>query len=115
MNVYRKVVLLALLAALPLAGCAAIHRSEARDTQQLLAAAGFRATPAETPEQLADLRTMPPRKLVMESKDGHVVYTYADPDYCQCVYEGGAEEYWALASRVLFRPHLMPEKRAERP
>jgi hypothetical protein len=32
MKGYRKVVMLALIVALPLAGCAAIQRSEARDT-----------------------------------------------------------------------------------
>ena len=95
MQVYRNVVVLALIIALPLAGCAAIQRSEARDTEQLLAAAGFQAKPAETPEKLANLKTMPPRQLVARSKDGNFVYTYADPDYCQCLYVGGPQEYSA--------------------
>jgi hypothetical protein len=95
MQVYRNVVVLALIAALPFAGCAAIRSGEARDTEQLLAEAGFQAKPVETPEKLADLKTMPPRKLVSQSKDGNFVYTYADPDYCQCVYVGGPKEYSA--------------------
>jgi hypothetical protein len=95
MKVYRNVVMLALIAALPLAGCAAIQRSEARDTEQLLAAAGFQAKPADIPEKLANLRTMPPRKLVSQAKDGKFVYAYADPDYCQCLYVGGPTEYAA--------------------
>jgi hypothetical protein len=57
MQVYRNVVVLALIIALPLAGCAAIQRSEAKDTEQLLAAADFQAKPADTPEKLADLRS----------------------------------------------------------
>src|SRR5687767_11955018 len=73
MKVYRRVVMLGLIVALPLAGCAAIQRSEAKDTEQLLAAAGFQAKPAETPEKLTNLRTMPPRKLVSQSKDGKFV------------------------------------------
>jgi hypothetical protein len=95
MKGYRKVVMLALIVALPLAGCAAIQRSEARDTEQLLAAAGFQAKPAETPEKLTNLRTMPPRQLVSQTKDGNMVYTDADPDYCQGLYVGGPTAYSA--------------------
>jgi hypothetical protein len=94
-KVARKVVMLAFIVALPLTGCAAIQRSEAKDTEQLLAAAGFQAKPAETPEKLTNLRTMPPRQLVSRAKDGSMVYTYADPDYCQCLYVGGPKEYSA--------------------
>jgi hypothetical protein len=99
MKIYRKVagkvVMLALIVALPPTGCAAIQRSEAKDTEQLLAAAGFQAKPAETPEKPTNLRTMPPRQLVSQAKDGNMVYTYADPDYCQCLYMGGPKEYSA--------------------
>lgn len=95
MMIYRGIVVLALVVALPLAGCAAIHRSEARNTEQLLTAAGFQAKPADTPTKLANLQTMPPRQLVARSKDGNFVYTYADPDYCQCLYVGGPKEYSA--------------------
>jgi hypothetical protein len=95
MQVYRNVVVLALIIALPLAGCAAIQRSAARDMEQLLAAAGFQAKPADTLESRADLRTMPPRQLVARPEDGNFAYTYADPDYCQCLYVGGPKEYAA--------------------
>src|SRR5262245_42398704 len=95
MKGYKKVVMLALIVALPLAGCAAIQRSEAKDTEQLLAAAGFQAKPADMPDKLANLRAMPPRKLVSQSKEGRFVYSYADPDYCQCLYVGGPAEYSA--------------------
>jgi hypothetical protein len=95
MQIRKKAMLLALIIALPLAGCAAIQRSEARDTEHVLAAAGFQAKPAETPERLARLKTMPPRKLVARSKDGNFVYTYADPDYCHCLYVGGPKVYAA--------------------
>jgi hypothetical protein len=94
-NVAEKVVMLALIVALPLTGCAAIQRSKAKDTEQLLAAAGFQAKPAETPEKLTNLRTMPPRQLVSRAKDGNMVYTSADPDSCQCLYVGGPNEYSA--------------------
>ena len=95
MKVYGHVVVLALIAALRLAGCVVIQHGEARDTEQLLAAAGFQAQRADTLEKLANLRTMPPRQLVSQSKDGKFVYSYADPDYCQCLYVGGPTEYAA--------------------
>jgi hypothetical protein len=93
MKIYREVVMLALIVALPLAGCAAIQRSEAKNTEQLLAAAGFEAKPADRPEKLADLRAMPPHMPVSQAKDGNVAYSYADPDYCQCMYAGGSDAY----------------------
>ena len=110
MKVYRKVVMLALLVALPLAGCAAIQRSEAKDTEQLLAAAGFQAKPAETPEKLTNLRTMPARQLVSQAKDGNSVYSYADPDYCQCLYVGGPTEYSAY-QRLAMEKEIAQERR----
>jgi hypothetical protein len=83
-------------AALTLVGCATLHRREAQDTEQVLAAAGFRAKPADTPAKLENLNTMPPRKLVSHVEDGHFVYIYADPDNCRCLYVGGDKEYSAF-------------------
>jgi hypothetical protein len=110
MQVYRNVVVLALIIALPLAGCAAIQRSEARDKEQLLAAAGFQAKPADTAEKLANLKAMPPRKLVSQAKDGNFVYSYADPDYCQCLYVGGPQEYSAY-QRLAVQKEIAQEQR----
>jgi hypothetical protein len=81
------------VAILAVTGCATIHRSEAGRTEQLLAAAGFKMQSADTPEQAADLKSLPARKLVPQNKDGNVVYTYADPDKCHCLYVGGPTEY----------------------
>jgi hypothetical protein len=86
----------ALLLSVPLllgAGCATIQRYDARETERLLAAAGFQIRVADTSERQQELRSMPPRRIVSGTKDGNVVYTYADPDGCQCVYVGGAKEY----------------------
>lgn len=107
MKVYRKVMVLALAVALPLTGCAALQRSEARGEEHWLALAGFQAQPADTPEKLANLRAMPPHELVSQMKDGNVVYSYADPDYCQCTYVGGSEEYSAYQ-------HLFAGKKGDR-
>jgi len=89
----RFVVLFA--AILAVTGCATTRR-EAASTEQLLAAAGFQMRPADTPERVAALASMPREKLVVRSKDGNVVYTYADPEKCHCLYVGGPKEYAAL-------------------
>jgi hypothetical protein len=86
----------ALLLAVPAllgAGCAAIQRYETQETERILAAAGFQRRIADTPERQQELRSMPPHRIVSGTKDGNAVYTYADPDTCQCVYVGGAREY----------------------
>jgi len=90
----RSVVLLA--AILAVAGCATMRQHDAASTEELLAAAGFQMRPADTPERVATLDSMPRKKLVVRSKDGNIVYTYADPDKCHCLYVGGRKEYSAL-------------------
>ena len=47
----RMVLSVGLSVAVLLTGCAAIQRSEARSTEQLLAAAGFLMRPADTAER----------------------------------------------------------------
>jgi hypothetical protein len=85
---------LALVAAAVLAsGCAAIRREEARSEESLLAAAGFQMRAADTPARQAQLQSLPPLKMEMRAKDGDVVYTYADPDNCKCLWVGGPRQY----------------------
>jgi Tfp pilus assembly PilM family ATPase len=84
---------LALALAVLVAGCAAIRKEEAQSTESVLAAAGFRMKPADTPERLANLQAMRPRKIVPREKDGHVVYAYADPTGCRCLYVGDEAAY----------------------
>ena len=88
----RTGLLLAVLALLG-AGCATIQRLDARETERMLAAAGFRIVLADTPERQEDLRSRPPQRIVSRIKDSNVEYTYADPDNCHCVYVGGEKEY----------------------
>ena len=86
----------ALLLAVPMllgAACAAIQRFEVRDTERMLVAAGFHMRLADTPELQEDLRSIPPCRIVSRTKDRNVVYMYADPDNCHCVYVGGNKEY----------------------
>ena len=76
-----------------LAGCAAMQKSEATDTEQLLAAAGFIMKSADTPEKLAHLKTLTQLKVVPHDRDGKVHFVYADAAYCQCLYAGNQEAY----------------------
>lgn len=75
------------------AGCATIRKDQAQSTESVLAAAGFRMKPADTPERLANLQAMRPRKIVPHVKDGKVAYVYADPTNCRCLYIGDEAAY----------------------
>jgi hypothetical protein len=78
------------------AGCAALQASDTAWTEQELAAAGFEARPADTPEKLAQLTALTPRTLTRRSLNGEVQYVYADPTMCKCLYVGGDLEYQRL-------------------
>ena len=67
-------------------GCAAMQREEAQSTENLLAVAGFKMKLADTLEKRDHLKMMPSLELATRSQDGRVIYSYADPNNCQCVY-----------------------------
>ncbi len=63
-------------------------------TEQLLAAAGFEMKLADTPEKLANLNTLTPRRtLIPQERDNRLYYVYADPDLCKCLYVGTSMQY----------------------
>jgi hypothetical protein len=76
---------IALLVLLALPGCAYLQNRSAADAEEILAQAGFQRQPLDEPG-------LPARHLV---EDGGS-YKFADPDFCQCVYIGGAAEYAEL-------------------
>ena len=67
---------------LSVTGCAAIRAHQTAETEQILAAAGFQVKPADTPEKLAHLQTLTPRKVVRYTRNGRPQYVYADPETC---------------------------------
>ncbi|MFH1800951.1 MAG: hypothetical protein ABH891_08945 [Candidatus Omnitrophota bacterium] len=79
--------------AVALTGCQTIRDSNARSEEEMLAAAGFQMKQALTPEQLANVQSMPQRKLVPHTKDGRVLYVYADAEACRCAYAGTEKNY----------------------
>jgi hypothetical protein len=80
---------LALTAVALLGGCAALAQQQARETEKLLAAAGFDRVPAER----AAIAPTRPREMAVQNRNGKSVFVYADPGGCGCVYIGGAQEY----------------------
>ena len=88
----RFAILCAVLAAV-LAGCQMVETSEAEDTEQVLAAAGFQMKVATTPEQMANLEKLSQRKLVIQEQNGQTRYVYADAQDCKCVYVGSERNY----------------------
>ncbi|PYP99803.1 MAG: hypothetical protein DMF83_29805 [Acidobacteria bacterium] len=84
---------LALAASVGLTGCAAIRRSQSLDTEQFLAAAGFRMELADTAERWQQLAAMPPHRLTSRARGDGIEYAYADPRDCHCVYVGGPKDY----------------------
>jgi hypothetical protein len=84
----------ATLLALP--GCALIEGQAAADSEEILAQAGFQRQPLDEPG-------LPARHLVEAGGS----YQFADPDFCRCVYVGGATEYAELQ-------RLRAERKSER-
>jgi len=80
-------------AAALIAGCTYIRKEEADQVESTLAAAGFQARPADTPEKLSKLQALPLRKLSSKVKDGELIYFYADPNFCKCLYVGDQSAY----------------------
>jgi len=87
-----KTLILATIA-LSVMGCATLETSNSRATEQMLAAAGFQTKPADTPEKLAHLQTLPSGKILQRANGGEAYYVYADRDGCACLYVGSQPQY----------------------
>lgn len=66
----------------------------ARTTENLLGQAGFRRLPADAPNKVVHLETLPDRRLVGRvNPQGKQYYVYSDPTGCHCLYIGNAQQY----------------------
>ena len=84
--------LLAVLLATLAGGCATRQeRVAAREDE--LAAAGFAARPADTPQRYAMLQHLAPYRILVRAAGRRLVYLYADPLVCGCVYVGSEAAY----------------------
>jgi len=83
-----RIVALGMLALVALAiGC-----STTKQTENLLSAAGFNATPATTPQQQAHLKSLPPNKVTMVVREGKTYYAFPDAKQ-QVIYVGQQAQY----------------------
>jgi hypothetical protein len=89
----------------PLAGCATAW---VQNTEQMLAAAGFRQLPADTLERQNQLLLMPSHELLLQEQGGAQTYVYADPDVCHCLWVGDARNLQAL-QQLAFQQQLAEE------
>ena len=67
--------------------------NQVQDKEDMLAAAGFTLVPANTPQRQAALKTLPPHKFVHQVRNNGVIFTYADPTICDCLYVGNQAAY----------------------
>ena len=66
--------------------------STAKQTENLLSAAGFNTIPANTPERQAHLKTLPPHKITLVVREGKTYYVYPDQAH-QVLYVGQQAQY----------------------
>ena len=99
----------ALPAAFLLALAACVGQQTAA-TENLLAASGFTARPADTPARAALLTSLPPHRLVLRTHNGRNIWFYADPTICGCVYAGDDAAYTAYR-RNQFVARLADQRR----
>ena len=105
-----KFALAGILVALPLtlAGCQSTQQA-VQNKEDLLAAAGFNAQPANTPQRIAAMKKLPPNKFVQQTQNSQLVYVYSDPIVCQCVYFGNQAAYGQYRQMV-FQKNLANEQ-----
>jgi hypothetical protein len=68
-------------------GCAGPHQ-----TEDLLAASGFKIIPANTPEQQTHLKTLPNHKISMVQRNGKEYFVYPDAEH-NVLYVGQNAQY----------------------
>ena len=83
--------------ALGMAGCAT---TAGPSTESLLSQAGFKQLPADTPNKVAHLQTLPDKRLVARTYQGKKYYVYSDPAGCKCLYVGNAAQYQSYQTIV---------------
>jgi hypothetical protein len=88
--------------ALAVAACAA-PQQQVSQREDLLAAAGFQVRPADSPHRVAAMKRLPANKFVTKVVDGNLVYLYADPLVCGCVYFGTQQNWDAFRQEVFAR------------
>ena len=89
-------------ALLGIAGCVS-SQQQVGQKEDLLAAAGFQVRPADSPHRIAAMRTLPANRFVARVRDGNLVYLYADPLDCDCLYLGNQQNWDAYKQEIFAR------------
>lgn len=80
-----------------LAGCSLAVANK----ESLLAQAGFKKIPSDSPKRVAHMQTVAPNRLIRRTtSDGRPYYVYADPSGCNCLYVGGEAAYASYKALV---------------
>ena len=95
--------------ALLLVGCTSLEKSEAMDTERLLAASGFKMKFADTAARREQVKNLPQRKVSHLNRDGKLVFVYADSRFCKCLYVGSEANYQELEKLRLQRDIALEE------
>ncbi len=78
--------------------------------EDLLAAAGFSFRPANTPRTVAALKALPAHHFIRQVRNGQVVWIYADPSICACLYAGNDADYQRYRQEV-FQKQIADEQK----
>jgi hypothetical protein len=85
-----------------LGGCTS-EAEHVADKEDLLAAAGFNVLPASTPTRQQEISGLPAHHFLSQIKGDNVVYLYADPLVCNCLYVGNQAAYDRYRQEVFQR------------
>ncbi len=95
---YKRLIV-AVLLALTVSGCAAYRRYEAakpetiRKTEAMLSDAGFTTVQLDSDDKVGLVEDLPPHEIRSYAAQSGTVYWYYDPDVCGCVYEGHQSDF----------------------
>ena len=94
--------------ALGIAGCAS-PQQQVGQKEDLLAAAGFQVRPADSPHRIAAMKRLPANRFVTRVRDGNLVYLYADPLDCGCLYLG-TQQNWDAYKQEMFAKQIADQQ-----
>lgn len=74
--------------------------STVEQKENMLTAAGFQVKLADTQDKITALTALPPHKFQMKNQGGQLVYLYADPTICKCLYYGNQAAYQSYQQKA---------------
>jgi hypothetical protein len=87
-----RALIISILMAISLGGCASMELARRENTENLLSAAGFEIIPANSPERQKSLSALIPFTIVRNWNGDEVRYAYADPEQ-NILYSGNQGAY----------------------